>query len=441
MAKFRYRKNGGAWTETDADVPFAVPGTSWTDSVDVEAIGEIVTLAADILAARAQAIIDQAAQPLTELMIVMTSPPTRTEGALNAASTVNGNAIRAATYMADDAIFDFVSQPIYFDAGANQYRVGGKTQNPPAMVGTYGYGVRFLTNARYVELDILRRSANRHIIYVTDTATGVRQRAAANDYLTTANDFGRQYERFDFGSQYDKLVEVYFSANNSFWGLNIEAGATIAKPARTEPRIGVVGDSWMDAVASPSNTTTPLKNTYPDWFAWYLGCTNFLRMAHAGTGWLNSNGQANNHLQRGQNGDFDAQYVGDLDLVWCYTGVNDHPNRNAAFTDVAVAANVQATVELLMVKQPNAIIAVPGPQWATGYPSDQARYDAIRDAVLAAGAGDPRVMYIDNSPAGENWINATNIATLLGPDALHPGDGRDIANIGAASLLARLAAL
>lgn len=44
MTKFRHRKNGGAWTETDQALPYVLPGVGATDSPDVQGLGEIVSL-------------------------------------------------------------------------------------------------------------------------------------------------------------------------------------------------------------------------------------------------------------------------------------------------------------------------------------------------------------------------------------------------------------
>lgn len=399
----------------------------------------------------AQRILAQARRPMTDLLAVMASPPTRTQGALNQASSF-GQGANAATYRPDGSltanaaapkVFDMVSHQIIF--ASNAWRVSGKTQVPPNRVGVFAYGFRFLTDAAAFDLEMSRNSAIQYQVYVTDIATGVRARVQANDVVTTANDSGWQYDKWDFGSKAIRLIEVYLRGNGQCRGMNVESGASVWKPAADEPRIGFVGDSWMDGTTSPANTSNPLKNQYPDWLAHYLGCNNLVRLAAAGTGWLNSNGQSN-HLQRGQAGDYDVSVCGPLDLVWAYTGVNDHPNRNASFTDAAVAANVKATVQLLMDRQPGAIIAVPGPQWARGtggttYTFPQERYDATKAAVLEAAAGDPRVLYLDNSPAGENWVSAANIGSLLGPDEIHPYDGRTLARIGADSLLSKLRAL
>jgi hypothetical protein len=39
MTKFRHRKNGGAWTEVNVSLPYAIPGTSNGDTVDAQGIG------------------------------------------------------------------------------------------------------------------------------------------------------------------------------------------------------------------------------------------------------------------------------------------------------------------------------------------------------------------------------------------------------------------
>lgn len=46
MVKFRHRKNGGAWTEVDVALPYAIPGITASDSVDIEAIGGALSLSA-----------------------------------------------------------------------------------------------------------------------------------------------------------------------------------------------------------------------------------------------------------------------------------------------------------------------------------------------------------------------------------------------------------
>jgi hypothetical protein len=49
MTKFRHRKNGGAWTEVNVSLPYAIPGTGNGDTVDAQGIGPTVSLAASVV--------------------------------------------------------------------------------------------------------------------------------------------------------------------------------------------------------------------------------------------------------------------------------------------------------------------------------------------------------------------------------------------------------
>jgi hypothetical protein len=389
---------------------------------------------------RARRILDNTRRAPGDLLAVMGTPPTRSSAAF-ANSTISSRAPGDAMFKPDNTtVFDPISQAFANESGS--YVVRGPTQNPPARTGAYGSGVQFCTDAQTVDFEMQRGAAfAKYMIYVTDLTTGVRARITADDIPPGANDYGWQWDKLAFAAKGPRKFEVYTVGANTYRGSNIEASASIWKCTRDEPRLGIVGDSWVMGTISGGDANKIVKTSYPDWLANSLGLNNFIRLAMNGTGYLNSNGEGNNHLQRIQNGDADVSRVGELDLIVAYTGVNDSTNRNAAFTDALVAANVQAFVTLLMQKQPKAIIVIAGPQWSTGFPSTQARYDAFKAAVTAAAAGDPRVIYLDNSPSGENWINANNIGTLLGPDALHPGDGKMIARIAADSLIRRLTTL
>jgi hypothetical protein len=101
-------------------------------------------------------------------------------------------------------------------------------------------------------------------------------------------------------------------------------------------------------------------------------------------------------------------------------------NDNASFTDAAVAAAAQQAWALLATAQPDAIIVGAGPMRCAVYDAPQSRYDVLKAAFMTVAGNDKRFVWIDNSPAGENWWfsppSNTSVARQMNADNTHYND-------------------
>ena len=394
-------------------------------------------------ATKARKILRAAARNVT-IGAVMATPPTYMAGASNINSTVVASATTAylgATILPSDPRLEWVSGS--WQLSTNQWTGAGQTGlNGTGLRGTQGHGFRFATYAPDVDCAI---NGTKHIVYVTDVLTGVRARVAADDAAAVAS---TAYHKYSFASARLRIWEWYFPTTAIVRGFNVTPGHSIWRaPSVDEPRIAVMGDSYWDATVSQATASTiNVRQNVSHYFGAALGATNILSLGSGGTGFINSSNA--DFVTRLQAGDLSVARHGDLDLVGIPCSVNDDVGVNAAFTDSAVAAEVTAAFTILKAAQPNAIIFGCGPEVTINRPSNQGRFDAMQAAFLAVANGDPRMLWLDNSPAGENWLsNASpgpNInAVVIGTDNTHLTDGGQpyFAERIAASLKAKLTLL
>lgn len=264
-------------------------------------------------------------------------------------------------------------------------------------------------------------------VYVTDPATGVRKRATANDYTTVTLAYG-QWLKCTFSGAADRIIEFCLLAapfHTVIRGVSCTTGYSIIAPPidTVRAKVVIVGDSHVDHTGS--GNTNPARLCYPDYLGERLGTQDVWCSSVGGRGFLNpSNSNMKYRDSIGVN-DLAISLIGQRDAVILAGTTNDDLALNAAYTDAAIQTEVQLTVAAAMVAQPNALIIVPGPFGRTVSPSPnahvtpQSRYDAIQAGVLAAANGDSRVIYINNSPAGTQWITSGNVGTLVGPDGTH----------------------
>lgn len=369
-------------------------------------------------ALRLMASVDRGITPITQ---VMAAAPTFGIGTGGAASTINGEPVtdERGTYQPEDStIFDHVSGR-FVDAGSAVQGQGMVNNiSGSARKSTAGNGLRFLLTG--TEFDYCSNGSNHHaMIYVTDPVTRVRERVAANDLVGSAS--FNSYHKLTFASPVEKIVEIKFNSGSTGASLRgFNASGSLSKPPAdpAELRIALVGDSHGNHAGS--GATNPIALAYPDFLGERLGTANIWCLSNGGTGFLNAATSLGTYRQRIAAGDLDEANCGVLDLVMLSGTTNDDSALNGAWTDAALAAEVQLTVSAAMSKQSSALIAVWGPHVTQARPlTAQSRYDAMKTAVSAAAAGDPRVIWLDNSPSGMNWMNAGNLGTLIGPDGVH----------------------
>lgn len=382
----------------------------------------------------ASKILRSAKRRITPITTVMASPPTRTEGAANIASTINGNAVGAPAYGQPGGAGARYLEAIGVYEAASPARdtswtdVGGGLRR-----SAHGAGVRGLTEASVLEIALGGGAAANqpYAMYVTELSTGIRARVAVNDPLVTVT--SAHYDKWDFGSAALRLIEIKagfsFSGNISINGINMANTAMLAKaPAPEEPRIIYFGDSW--GMTGGSQNTNPTSLLVPDFIGEQLGVANVLSLSVAGTGFLNRGGTGSSAKgtfgERIAAADADVSRIGTADLVILPGSINDDASNSTSlsitgsFSDADLTTAITSTVTAMLAKQPNAIIMGWGPQVTRAYPTTQARFDVVRAAWVALGATvvingavvvagtNPRLVYIDNSPSGESWLFGTS---------------------------------
>lgn len=369
---------------------------------------------------------------------VMATPPTVTLGAAGAASTLTtgyGNSGAAAnggqSHPGNSPLLTdlggawgpstlgsggYTPNHVYsgFGVAANSYRTGAR-----------GAGKGFLLSGQVFELCIDGTSSALVRFAVTDLTAGTgRQWCQAADYAPASG--GNAHVKVDFGSRGDRIVECYFS-NASAWprlfGFNFMK-TDLVRPLgfADDPRMAVIGDSYVNG-SNPDNIRALAAYVCAE----RLGVRNPILNGVGGTGHLN-NAQSSTPTsytfgQRIAAGDMDVARIGAMDLVAMIGSVNDALANNAAWTDAAYQAAVQADTAALMTAQPNAIILVSGPQFTKNFQTTAARYAACQAGVVAAANGDPRVIYVDTSPSGEAWQTGTGTTAATAGDGANDYEG------------------
>jgi len=388
-------------------------------TADLAALGYGTPQASRILRAA-----ERGLQPITD---VMETPPTFSEGAASAASTITGNTLAAAAYPITHPAITWIG---VFAAATSRDEMVSYIGAGSRRVG-HGWGFKFATDAAQFDIAFGTGGALPFILYVTDLTAGVRARASANDYVRSVT--AANYTKWVFPDARARLIEFYGDYSGAtvmpIYGINVPTSAAIWRYREADdPRIGCIWDSWGDRGGSAN--TNVVKLLAPDFMGEALGCKNVRSLSQGGSGFVNPAGSGStlkgNYYQRIANGDIDPARVGELDLIDFNGTLNDDAANGAGYTDADVQAAVARTIALTMAKQPRAIITCSGPEQTKAYTAAQARFDAMKAGLLAAAQGDPRVIWLDNSPAGENWLFGTattgNISTYFGADLNHLND-------------------
>jgi len=371
--------------------------------------------------AQASRVLRNAARALPPITSVA-STPSCVVGTENANSTV----ITTATvnggfrYDASDSryttpVADVQTSGVYVGAGTT-YSVSGT----PTYRGLHGWGRAFETFSASFDF-LIRPGAQNFTVYVTDLATGIRARVQADDF-TAANNNPR-YVRCDATGRGWRRYEIVAGTVASITAINVPTTDTI-RPAQfaDEARIGYIGDSYIAGALSDTGTINYARMTTTDYMFARFGVVRGWPFGVGGTGVLATNsGNSANFQQRRDNGDFKISRIGRLDLLIAPPSINDSSSSSGGTTSDAVfQAAYQTYISSLMIDQPTAIIVGFGPQFAVSTQPGQSRYDAAKAGFLAAAGNDPRMIWIDNSPAGEAWMTTANIGTIIGPDNIHP---------------------
>jgi len=359
--------------------------------------------------AKASRILASAQSPI-DMTATLAVAPTVTE---SASQTLNTNLVSSGTHPSVTPLggsFALISSP--------QYRIQGVTSVlTTARVNGHGAGVSFAFYGQTIELGADFRGAG-WVLYATDLTTGIRYRAQANDYTDTN---GYRYYKIDFGSVGFRGIEIYNNAavNNAgtFGTLGWGTNSYIYDFRRSEPKIGILWDSWGQGILTSGTNQTKLA--VPDYLCAQLGVANMWSYSVGGTGFVaTNNSTAKTYLQRLQDGDFDRSRIGDLDAVFVSGTLNDYAvaGNTAAATEAAILPTMQA----LRVAQPNAIISLTGPEYTPVYNIPQSWFDAHQSAFDTW--ADPHSVYLDNSPSGENWSNSVMQSIMFTGSQNHVND-------------------
>lgn len=393
----------------------------------IPAIPPSVTRLTNTPLANAQAILRSASAGITDITSTLGVSPTFSQAATNAASTINAaNAVATTTtnfatgrYAANDTRFIEQVGGTWAYNGSSGY-IGDTVINvlaTPTRQGGHGSGLKFMTRAAALELG-MQNSGGDIIVYVTDPATRIRSRIQTLDQTTTT---GLSYVKWVFASAALRIWEIYPVPFTRMTNIVVGAGDSLwPAPTGDEPKIGFIWDSWGSGSTLGGVTAhTIYKQAVCDFVGQRLGVANPRVAAVASTGLLSGANVATSGTfrQRIAAGDIDVSRIGPLAALYIPGSLNDQAN-----SDAACQAEYALTIAAAMVAQPNAIIFGAGPQYTTNTNTTQTRYDAHAAGFAAAAGGAKRMIYIDHSGNGENYLFAGNVATYVGGDGNHLND-------------------
>jgi hypothetical protein len=369
----------------------------------------------------ARRIMRAAARGISPIGGVMASPPTYSEGASGANSTI----ITTATVSNGGGTFNTSDATKFRGIGwftASASGTSGMTDRSVTKLnastagyrrGAHGGGFVFGTDAD--QFDICASwGSTPFIIYVTDLRTGIHARTQASDIVPSVT--STSYKKWVFADAGPRIIEVYprFSATSSqpvFRGVNVPATANIWPVSfPDQPRIAWLGDRWGDT--GGTTNTNAARLLAPDYFGERLGCRSVLSLSQGGSGLLNDSAGQGTLYQRAiegsplgdATGDLAISRIGALDMLLIGNSINDRIENNTAWTDAAAGAAMQTLTTAAMQAQPDALIIGIGPQQTRAVTMPQSRFDALKAGFLAAAGSDPRCLWIDNSPAGDQFL-------------------------------------
>lgn len=275
--------------------------------------------------------------------------------------------------------------------------------------GGDGWGVRFQTNSRYVELS--------SVFDNTGTAENVRlmingQWAQTSDYtLFTSADFNPHYALFDLGTTAARTIEMFFGGNSVPVGFNFAVGSTLALPAATpnNPTAAYWGDSY---VGGNTPGLLNVRDTMAQALGQIMGVVDIVPEGIGGQGYVTQVGG----LTIGSRMVSDPQFITAPDIVYAHGSINDRAQNVTAVQNAITAGLVglQAAFPTPWIVFFSGFTAVNA---VVSTPNFVANYTG---AILAA---DKRTLVIDTS--SYPMVNTTGLLPNGQPhdsaDGLHPG--------------------
>jgi len=357
----------------------------------------------------------------------MSTAPTFTLGAANTASSLR----TASTTSYGGGQLDVTSPKVQISSGGfalstNKFVGAGMSNGQGGLRGTAAMQMRIRTMSPSIDIcyfeGVEQQQTNPGIaLYITDVATGVRQRAQLNDYRSNDSAAWR-YLRFDLPSAADRIWELSFDATASLRSFNLAPGYDLvdlpATPA-SQPKIQFVWDSYGEpgVVSQASVATDMVKKGVLSQFAEKFGCPNPQINARGGTGFLNPANTLGTYATRRGYGD--TTRYGQQDLFAAGVSLNDDVGLNAAYTDSALSDAMKSYFQGVAADQPSPTIIMGwGPQTSVNRAANQTRWNVAKAAFLSVAAADAapsRFVWLDGSPSGDDWFNGV----VDGPDNTH----------------------
>jgi lysophospholipase L1-like esterase len=356
------------------------------------------------------------ARRLHALPSVMTSPPTITNSAANAASSITSAVLVHCTSLASGSrpssiLTAATAGPYRYYGSKTGYGASGAQSNTymaPAQVVSGGgnrgaWFVEFDYHGQKFEIVTRGMAESYYRLWVDDQPTVADSSLAAS----LANDGNNYLIGVDFGSVAHRRIRLEMNRHFRFGGVNIGPNDTIyppsANPPETQPWV-TLGDSFTQGTgAGPTNLAVTFQG-WCHWMARHLGVKHMVDSGVGGTGYLTANGIAT----------FRDRVAADViafnpSVVVVAGGYNDQPT----FTAAAIGAEAATLFDTIKAGLPSAVLIVMAPWSPFGAPGTS--ITDTRDAIKTAAQGHGADMFID--PLAGNWWHKSGVtrpATLGG---------------------------
>ena len=312
----------------------------------------------------------------------MTTPPTMSMSAHNAATTISGGV--AVLAMEPGAFTYLGSQPRLHTAYSTDFYYPGAVTRTTAP--TYRGGpmrIRLGYGGRYIDFRLLGASAQNktYRLWVDGQPTAL---APKTDLLGTSQN---QRLIVDFGSYATRLVELELDQWTEFGGVTREKDYNVWAVAETSPRIMGVGDSYFDGTGSDSFITGMFLQATKR-----LGLVDAWNVGEGGLGFVDDGSSLLTARQKL------ATDVLPYNPSWVVValGINDD-DKSAP----AVQAEATLYFQELLAALPNTPVTVIGPWRAPLLNPPTPIFDAVKAAVQAQPEYGTRIVYYDT--LADSW--------------------------------------
>lgn len=345
---------------------------------------------------------------------ILGSPPSLTVGAAFGASMISGisNLADNPTVVITDARLALTGPIAQIVPGVEaQGWTGAWTSlsSSSLVAGGDGWGCRFQTNSRFIELSSVFDSLGSNALarLMVNNAW-----AQASDYtLFSSADFSPHYALWDLGVGAPNTIGIFVGGGAAPVGINLTVGATLTLPSATplQPTAAFWGDSY---IAGNFPGELNIRNTMAEAFGQIMGVVDIVPEGVGGQGYVTTV----NSLTIMSRMLSDPSRISQPDIVYAMGSLNDRSQT---------AATVQANISTGLSSLQNKFIG----SWIvffTGFTGVSAPVDGAHFTAALAGASavaDSRTIIIDTS--GYPAMNTTGTLPNSQPhdsvDGVHPG--------------------